>query len=338
MQYLYVLVSEETDFYYEQFLLSVTSLKLVMPNATVVLLCDLDTKKTLVGKRSLHEELVSETLFVKAPIGMLRVEVSRWLKTSMRRYVTGDFIFIDCDTVVIEDLSSIDWMDIKFGACLDKHTLINRHSKNYDIIRKDKRLGFTSYLSNKHINSGVIFCADIPETHRIFDRWHELWSFSNSKNIVRDQPAFNMAILENQSVFTELDGTWNCQISFNGLPFLANSKIIHYFASDAILRTSPFLLASNEIFAKIKSTGEIPARVIELLKSPRTAFAPEARIVAGEEVLSVVNSSIFEFLILIRRRMPPLFIFLDVISTIIKRILKHLVLKTGGKRDGRTYN
>ena len=85
MQYLYVLVSNEKDFYYEQFLLSVTSLKLFTPHAYIVLLCDSKTKETLTWKRSEYEKLVSKTITVNAPVDMLQIEVSRWLKTSLRR-------------------------------------------------------------------------------------------------------------------------------------------------------------------------------------------------------------------------------------------------------------
>jgi len=340
MQYLYVLVSSPGDIYYEQFFLSVTSLKLLMPDANVVLLCDSGTKENLIKKRSGHERLVSQTIAVNVPVGMSQVEISRWVKTSMCRHVSGDFLFIDCDTIITNDLSSISKAEIKFGACLDKHSMIDRHSKGNSIIEKDKQLGFTSYLSNRHINSGVIFCADTPETHRLFDRWHELWLFGNSKNTVRDQPSFNMAIYENSALFTEMDGTWNCQISFNGLPFLSDSKIIHYFASDLVQHKSPFLLASDDIFREIKETGTIPDKALGLLKNPRAAFASEVRIVTGENILHVLNSNIFETLLLLRQKTPSLFGVFNHLGFLGKKITKSFLVRSSKKKDGGTkyYN
>jgi len=333
LKYVYVLVSDLNDTYYEQFLMSVTSLVFLMPNADVFLLCDPKTRKNLVGKRSGYEKFVSQIVIVDVPTDISQIEVSRWIKTSMRRHVSGDFLFIDCDTVIVEDLSLIAEMGIKFGACLDKHSLINRHGKGNNIIEKDKRLGFTSYLSNRHINSGVIFCADTPETHKVFDLWHELWIFSNNQNTVRDQPAFNMAIYENSSLFTELDGIWNCQISFNGLSFLANSKIIHYFASDLVLHKSPFILASDDIFRRIRETGSIPGEVIESLKSPKVAFVPETRIVAGEDMFFVLNSSFFKSLVLLRRKLPRLFSFLNRFASVGEKIVKYFLIKKSQKED-----
>jgi len=334
MKYLYVLTSTPKDIYYEQFLLSAKSLKIIMPDAQVILLCDTKTRETLTGKRREYENLVSDTITVEAPGDMIQIEISRWVRTSMRRLVKGDFLFLDVDTIVTDNLSSINNSNIKFGACLDKHSLIDRHSKNKDIIEKNKSLGFDSHVSNRHYNGGVIFCADIPETHKIFDRWHELWLFSKSRNIVRDQPSFNMAVHENTSLFTELDGTWNCQIAFNGLPYLADSKIIHYFASDLVMHSSPFLLSSGGIFRKIKDTGFIPDETLELLKKPRSAFVQESRIVAGDNTLFVINSNFFEIILLIRHKLPCLFNFFNSLCSIGKKIAKFFLVKGNRKKDG----
>ena len=334
MQYLYVLTSDPGDIYYEQFLLSASSFRLKMPDAQLVLLCDNKTRETLTGKRSEFEKLVSSVITAEAPGNMVQVEVSRWLKTSMRRLVSGDFLFIDCDTIITEDLSAITEQGMQFGACLDKHSLIERHGKNDQIYKNNRLLGFTSHLSNRHFNSGVIFCADTAETRRIFDRWHELWLFSSGKNIKRDQPAFNMAIYENSSLFTELDGVWNCQIAYNGLPYLTDSKIIHYFASDLSLRVSPFILASERIFSKIKDTGYIPDEALDLLKKPRAAFAPESRIIAGDDMIHTVNSALFESIYLLRKKNPALFNFINRICLAGKKITKSFIVSINKKKDG----
>ena len=340
MQYLYALTSAPDDIYYEQFLLSAASLKLVTPDASVLLLCDSKTKETLTGNRREYEKFVSQTITAEAPGDMNQIEVSRWVRTSMRRLVSGDFLFLDGDTVVTDDLSSIGAMDIKFGACLDKHSLIDNHPKKKNIIEYDKNLGFDAHISNRHYNGGVLFCADTPEVRKLFDRWHELWLFSRSKNIQRDQPSLNMAIHENPSVFTELDGTWNCQISHNGLPYLSGSKIIHYFATDLVLYTSPFLLASDKIFRQIKQTGVIPDDALELLKNPRAAFESESRIIAGTDMLSVINSNFFQFIFLMKIKIPFLFNFFNWFCSAGKKITKSIIVKTSRKKDGGTkfYN
>jgi hypothetical protein len=246
----------------------------------------------------------------------------------MRRLVDGDFLFIDCDTIITDDLSSVEEENIVFGACLDKHSLIDRHGKSYQIIETEKQLGFNSYISNQHFNSGVIYCKDTRETRHIFDKWHELWLYCKSKKILRDQPSFNMAARENMSVFTELSGIWNCQIAYNGLPYLSNSKIIHYFATDLTFNESPFLLAANDIFKHIKNTGHLPEVAFELLKNPKGAFVQESQIIAGNDILFVLNSNFFQFIFLLRKKIPHLFNILDKISSIFKKQAKKHIIKS----------
>ncbi|MCL2800152.1 MAG: glycosyltransferase [Treponema sp.] len=331
MLYLYTLTSTPNDLYYEQFLLSAFSLKKIMPNADIILLCDSATKDTLVNNRNEHSKYIKETISVDVPAGFSQVEISRWVRTSMRCLVKGDFLFLDGDTIVTDDLSSIANLNIKFASCLDKHLLLDSHPKKNSIIKKDKKLKFDSHKSNTHYNGGVLFCADTPEVHKIFDRWHELWLYSKSKKTVRDQPALNMAIQENLSSFTELDGSWNCQIAHNGLPWLSCSKIIHYFATDMVFNESPFLLGQNEIFKEIKRTGVINEQTIALLNNPRGAFALKSQIIAGKDMLYVVNSSLFQFLFLVKKRLPFIYYFYNSIFTFVKNVLKSIIIKFNKK-------
>ena len=333
MQYLYVLSSTNQDFYYEQFLLSVTSLNFFTPDADVILLCDIKTKENLIGKRSNHEKLINKTIIIKAPEDMLQIDISRWLKTSMRSHLSGDFLFIDCDTIISDDLSSFDKSNIKLGACLDKHSLINKHSKSKEIIRNEKIMGFTSYLSNKHFNSGVIYCSDTPESYNFFDRWHELWLLCKKKNITRDQTSFNMAIFENQSYFCELDGIWNCQIAFNGLEYLSNSKIIHNFASESELIASPLIFDSKEIYFQIKENGFISDELFEYLKKPKEAFINELRIIAGDDALYVISSNLFEMILWLKRNIPIIYYILNHFSYITKKITKFFLINTSRKNN-----
>jgi len=303
-----------------------------MPNAEITAVCDSKTKENLVNKRTGYEKLITNMIISDAPETMSQIEISRWNKTSMRRLVQGDFLFIDCDTIITDDLSPITEHSNNIGACLDKHLLIENHNKSNLLKKTDKYLGFNSYISNHHYNSGVIYCTDTPETHRIFNRWHELWLYSKSKGIKRDQPAFNMALYENQSYFTELEGTWNCQIAYNGLPYLANSKIIHYFASDMSFNKNPFQFASESIFEQIRNTGIIPDEILQMLKKPRTAFDPESQIITGKDILYVTNSDLFQFTYLLRKKIPFLFEFFNKVCTIMKNIVKFLIIRTGKKK------
>ncbi|MDR0504028.1 MAG: hypothetical protein LBH16_12000 [Treponema sp.] len=340
MKYVYVLTSTENDFYYEQFFMSAVSLKERISKAEIVLLCDFNTEKTLSENRRGYEKIVSQIIPVKTPENMLQVEISRWIRTSMRRFVKGDFLFLDGDTIVAEDLSSVAGLNIGFGACLDSHTTIDRHANRERFIKNDKKLGFNSHLSNRQYNGGVLFCADLPQTYKIFDRWHELWLFGKSKNTIRDQPSLNMAIFENSSCFTELDGTWNCQIVSNYLPYISGAKIFHYFATNSQLQSSPFLLASENIFKQIKETGLIPGEAYKLIENPKAAFSPETRIITDENIITVIDSDFFKLSFLLNKKMPKLFKLINCLSSLIKNITRSYFVRASRKKDGgiRFYN
>ena len=336
MKYLYVLTSTPKDTYYEEFLLSATSLRYIMADADITLLCDSQTKETLVGNRTEYIKLISNEMVINCPSSMPQIEVSRWLKTSMRRFVKGDFLYIDNDTIITEDLSEISKNINYFAACLDLNTSLDKHFNRDIFINNDIKLGFTSYKSNKHYNGGILFCKDTPETHKIFDRWHELWQFSKDKGIVRDQPSFNMAIYENIDFFTELDGIWNCQITHNHfpLPCFAYSKIIHYFSSTLSNHKSPFILASSNILNTIKEKSCIPDDILEMIKNPKAAFGIDTKIVYGDDMISVVNSRLFEAIYWIKKTKPKMFNRLNKLIFNIKKIAKSFYIKKSKKHDG----
>lgn len=61
MKFVYVLVSDSSDVYYEQFLVSLISLRHWNPEAKISLVCDDITNESLVGLRARHTELIDET-------------------------------------------------------------------------------------------------------------------------------------------------------------------------------------------------------------------------------------------------------------------------------------
>jgi len=106
MKYVYVLTSSDTDYYYEQFLLSLASMRLYNPDAEVIALIDEKTKQNLTGKRSGYEKFVSETKIINVPDIYSQKEASRWIKTTIPHYVSGEFFFIDCDTIISKTLET----------------------------------------------------------------------------------------------------------------------------------------------------------------------------------------------------------------------------------------
>ena len=94
---IYVLVSNENDCYLEQALVSIYSLRLYNPDANLLLLVDEETSRTLEnGIRKLILNYVSKLVIVDVPFHYSKQQKSRYIKTSLRSQVIGDFLFIDC--------------------------------------------------------------------------------------------------------------------------------------------------------------------------------------------------------------------------------------------------
>ena len=319
MNYVYVLTSLKKDYYYEQFLLSLISFRLNNSNSKAILLVDERTKLGLTDKRTLYENYISEVKVIDVPSNFSQKEASRWIKTSIHRYIPGEFLFIDCDTIVTESLDFVFSNDIKIGAVLDTHVKLDRHHLRNNFQHEDVKAGFNSSLkTNKRYNGGIIYCNGSAAAFGFFEKWHSLWLKGMGKGCSQDMPSLNQANYEDDNIITELGGEWNCQISYNMLPYLHNAKIIHYFAASLHIQTSPYILSSFKVFNEIKSTGEVSNEIFNLLKKPKTTFDIESQVIAGKEVLDLINSNLFLKLFWLRKKMPKFFNFLNKLSSLIK--------------------
>ena len=105
---LYVLVSNENDIFWEQTFLSIQSLLRTNGSTNITVLMDNLTYYGLKDKRAVLLSLISEPVVIDLDQNLSNKEKSRILKTNMRNYVDGDFLYIDTDTIILGDLSDID--------------------------------------------------------------------------------------------------------------------------------------------------------------------------------------------------------------------------------------
>jgi len=325
MKIVYVLTSSESDFYYEQFLLSLVSLRSCNPDSEVIVLVDEKTKQGLNGKRAGYEKLASEIKSITVPDDLSQKEASRWIKTSIHHYVSGDFLFIDCDTIVAERIEDDFPPEAKIGAILDTHVTLENHHLRDHFRKEDKDAGFSSSLNtNIRYNGGLILCRDDSSALDFFEKWHSLWIESRKKGCSQDMPSLNQANYIKDNFITELDGKWNCQISHNGLPYLSNAKIIHYYATSLVSTEPAYKLASSDFFSSIKQTGELSPQIIKFLENPKAAFEPFSRIISDKILIDALDNSILFKLIRFNKRYPgilkKMIFFTDFLVQKIKRM------------------
>lgn len=228
MKILYVLVSSTTDYYYEQMLISMMSAKHQMPNCYISLLIDRESDGALKDSRSLINKYISEKKVIDLDKSLSAMQKSRWLKTSMRNLIEGDFLYVDVDTVFAEPIDENIFSSDVMGVP-DANVPINEHPMKEFIIDNLKRIQFKNSL-DFHINSGVLYFKDSPEAHSFAECWHKRWEESCRKGVFIDQPALHQAIIDTGEILTLLPDYMNAQFGRN-INTLASGVILHYYSS-----------------------------------------------------------------------------------------------------------
>ena len=277
MKFVYVLTSKEDDYYLEECIISMLSLKKYNPKAEIIVLTDNQTEKTLVGFRGKVREIASKVITEHYDDKITQKVRSRLLKTSMRRLVSGRFLFIDTDTVIADSLEIAESMNADIAMVLDKHVSISEHYLYKVLQGNAKKMNYAAGFEDKHFNSGVIYVNDSVAAYQFFDLCHLLYKESLKKQIDIDQVSLNEANARMKGVIFELDGTWNVQINC-GLKYISEAKIIHYLGYQPMNRqniyfnTLPFRLCDAEHFEDMKKCGQITKEINEIINHPKSAF------------------------------------------------------------------
>ena len=247
----YVLASDEKDVFTESALISIFSARKHMPSAHIVLAVDDCTDATLRGSRAALLDFVSEKRVAEFPEGISKKVRSRLLKIRSRQMVNGPMLYLDCDTMVVRDLSSIDSCQYDVAAVIDGHCPFVLHPCKKMFQDQASVIG-ESLSSSQHLfNGGVLWASDTMRSTSLFSRWEKEYERSLAKGLCQDQPALWRTDRMLGSVVGELPGVWNCQLRLGPL-FLHEAKIIHFVSK----RSMPLSwLGSREFLMTVKDRG-----------------------------------------------------------------------------------
>lgn len=326
-KFVYVVVANEGNYYFEQMLISALSLKQFNPNANIYVLVDVDTYSFIEQRKQEYETVISGIIKVETPCGFNNMRKSRFIKTNLRNLIEGDFLFIDTDTAICGDISDVDSLECELGAVPDQHVPIRLFNPVRNLYDWAKVAGFSVENDNNfYFNSGVIYCKDTQRAKAFFTDWYQFWRQTDEKGLSYDQPSFAKANESQGNLITCLDGIWNCQIVENGLKFLCNAKIVHYFSSGvAGNKQSAYLLYNQDIYELVRMEGINNPRIRELLKDPRVDFGNDCKVITGQdtEYLHSIMNVMF-------KQHPLMFKSIEIASNQYLRILRILsYLKKG---------
>lgn len=279
---LYVLVTTGEDIYAEQALLSVHSLRRREPEAFVTLLTDRLSRDVLAageGRLACFDEVVVHDLD-PALSPMTR---SRLLKTGMRNYVDGDFLYIDTDTLICRPLRSIDEVDADLAACYDLHNPLEAHTHRDAIVSLCARIGFDVSAERDYFNGGVMLVRDTPATHAFFAAWQAFYREGARAGVHSDQPSLAQANAATGHPLRLLPDVWNCQ-AMSGVRYLGGAIIFHYLCTNAAPKENGLLyrLHDREELLRLRTEGYAPFE--DLVEDPLQGFAPSTLILSGEDL------------------------------------------------------
>lgn len=313
----YAVVSDENDVYLEEVFLSAYSLRRHNPDAFVELVVDAKTDATIKGPRERMLKYVNQKTVVSVPQHYNKVQTSRYLKTSLRQHVEGDFLFIDSDTIVTESLAEADSLKGNVMMVLDYHVSLEQRYNAKSVRRRLKSTGVEFDITMPYYNSGIMLVRDCQESRRLFDVWHEKWKSNvETAGIHFDQIPLAYANQATSQPITELDGVWNCQIMNNGLPFLYRAKIIHYFMSFAGIRAAkPYRFHDRQLLLDIRKEGDVPPYIADMVDRAREVFLMPNQIAAGSEI-GLLNNSLYKLYI----HHPGIYSFFNTIARYILQV------------------
>ena len=307
----YVLVSNKGDYYSELLLLSLYSLRLYHPDVTADVIMDEDTRRRLVRENSPILKEVHPVI-VPTPNGYSTTLRSRYLKTKLRDIITGDFLFLDTDTIVVGSLESVDNIISDIAAVWDNHD--GEFFKDQSEPKE-----WSSLFPVKRFNSGVLFVKDTTAAHLFYQQWHENWKYCVSRGCHFDQPGFRKAYAESGIEIEQMSGIWNCQVTrATSAPFIDDAKVLHYQRAGAVI----------SVFGhSIRKKGNVCDDAASFVKNARYFFSGHNLYLTTleYEALDSFRYTLFNY--------PHFFRFMSAISKAHSRLIEFLVMAKGQFRQ-----
>lgn len=309
----YVVISSNSDIYLEQLWVSLYSLRFFNKNSIVEVLTDKETSDRIESDkyRDLNS-LVNKLNVISFPSNVSNKERSRFLKTAMREYIKGNFLFLDTDTIITSDLSEVDSFSCNIGMVYDWHChLKNRPNKAGLISVISKLFDVSLKADTEYFNSGVIFCKDNEMSHLFFQKWHEKWLIAKDKpKGMQDQQSLIVTLNEMGGV-NPLSGDFNCQ-PIVSMRYLATAKIMHFFNTkwDDYIR-SPFY--SADFYRDIQNEGNISDEKKHLILTCRSCFISPTMTICEEDIV-IWRSPAFRYLKKLYKRHRILYRVINKVS------------------------
>lgn len=230
-KFVYVVASSVKDIYLEQAIVSAWTLRYYNPDAHILLVCDSDTRQLLdQGWQREYVTLFDEYIVCPFEENHSLTYRSRVIKTTLRSLVKGDFLYVDTDTVICDDLHFIDDFTFDLGFVPDNNCSFDKVLHRDSIVSEMRKCYAMDVTSEKeYYNGGVFYVKDTELTHTFFSNWYNNWLYEiEHTHSMKDQQPLMKTNIDMGYVITEMPGKLNCQIAAS-ICYLHNAAIIHIY-------------------------------------------------------------------------------------------------------------
>ncbi len=287
LQLVYVLISSESDFFLEEFWVSLFSLRRFHPKDKVVVLTDHPTAERVRDRPQLAS-MITDLKIIDLPDdydGRLR---SRTLKTSVRNLIDGDFMTIDTDTVICGSLDEVDNLPVKnIGMVPEMHGPFKNHITYKFITNELKRIYGTDVSDAPYwFNSGCMLVRDNEFTREFFKKWNEEWKVVTfQKNASSDQRPLLKVDHDYGYIIECLPDTFNCQVALS-IQYLHEAKILHFWhmKDDFFLDLSYSPFTSKYVYKQVKQNKDITPEIASLIKDCKNTFFSPSMVVGRNDL------------------------------------------------------
>ncbi len=265
----YVLTCSPEGNYIEQAVLATFSARYHNPSAHIVLIVDNKTDDLISSGRDEVLKYISEKIVVPFKEDKTMMYRSRWIKTSVRNLIDGDFLFIDCDTITTRSLEEIDSFGCIVGAVPDSHLVVNEFSKALLSASKVKvePLGIDLEKEEYYFSSGVLYVKDHPKAYTLYEKWYSIWLEGTRRGVNIDQPSLAKANIESYYLIERIPDRFNC-IIYTQPDFAKDASILHFTAF-----RNPSWLFSDRVLGIIRKEG-IADWMAPFILSPVCTYIP----------------------------------------------------------------
>lgn len=302
----YIVNSNGRDEHADMALASMISVRISNPDLRIVMLCDEISANNIREKKLSLLEVCNELIPIATPEGSGAFK-NRWIKTQLPRFVQGDMLYLDSDTLVRLPFGKLPEM-VKEVGMVANHNESAIAGQFWDEDRAVfRKMDWTIPLINRYYNGGVIFIKECSASRQFFECWHDLWSKSlKFTGRVRDQPSLNQALVISHVKISELPTCFNAQIP-SGWDNSHNAVVWHFYSSENNKSPTSFdkilssvsvasmdslrnLIANVILKAEPWSNSDIVARCIQQkLTLKRRPTIPETHWLNGDILKSILH-------------------------------------------------